>query len=214
MNCQPPKHTGRAAQMQTVFIALLFLPSFVGALSMVAYTVWRYQCLLLSIVKKKSQLQSFYAVQILCLTCLVVWSPPSTVGPSRVLKPPSTPSSVGRFIFRTFQELTGPGGYLKTCWEANSSTIWWLSSSCTSEIKCLQWFHFYVQNFFWRTAVSHFAFLLLSESSFIFFGKSLRDGKSSSGIYGSRLWMWVLISYELCSLHPLYLSLKIKNWGK
>ncbi|XP_066498856.1 transmembrane channel-like protein 5 [Hoplias malabaricus] len=40
MNCQPPKRTGRAAQMQTVFIALLFIPSFVGALSMVAYTVW------------------------------------------------------------------------------------------------------------------------------------------------------------------------------
>ncbi|XP_051569812.1 transmembrane channel-like protein 5 isoform X2 [Myxocyprinus asiaticus] len=40
INCQPPKHTGRAAQMQTVFIALLFFPSFVGALSMVAYTVW------------------------------------------------------------------------------------------------------------------------------------------------------------------------------
>ncbi len=41
MNCQPPKHTGRAAQIQTVFIALLFFPSFVGALSMVAFTVWR-----------------------------------------------------------------------------------------------------------------------------------------------------------------------------
>ncbi|XP_052405815.1 transmembrane channel-like protein 5 isoform X2 [Carassius gibelio] len=40
MNCQPPKHTGRAAQIQTVFIALLFFPSFVGALSMVAFTVW------------------------------------------------------------------------------------------------------------------------------------------------------------------------------
>ncbi|KAI4900238.1 hypothetical protein NFI96_027276, partial [Prochilodus magdalenae] len=40
MNCQPPKRTGRAAQMQTVFIALLFFPSFVGALSVVAYTVW------------------------------------------------------------------------------------------------------------------------------------------------------------------------------
>ncbi|XP_059413265.1 transmembrane channel-like protein 5 isoform X2 [Carassius carassius] len=40
MNCQPPKHTGRAAQIQTVFIALLFFPSFVGVLSMVAYTVW------------------------------------------------------------------------------------------------------------------------------------------------------------------------------
>lgn len=41
MNCQPPKHSGRAAQIQTVFIALLFFPSFVGALSMVAFTVWR-----------------------------------------------------------------------------------------------------------------------------------------------------------------------------
>ncbi|XP_076840059.1 transmembrane channel-like protein 5 isoform X2 [Brachyhypopomus gauderio] len=40
MNCQPPRRTGRAAQMETVYIALLFLPSFVGALSMVAYTVW------------------------------------------------------------------------------------------------------------------------------------------------------------------------------
>uniref|UniRef100_A0A671PRL8 Transmembrane channel-like protein n=1 Tax=Sinocyclocheilus anshuiensis TaxID=1608454 RepID=A0A671PRL8_9TELE len=40
MNCQPPKHTGRATQIQTVFIALLFFPSFVGALSMVAFTVW------------------------------------------------------------------------------------------------------------------------------------------------------------------------------
>ncbi|XP_031418564.1 transmembrane channel-like protein 5, partial [Clupea harengus] len=39
-NCQPPRRSGRAAQMQTIFIALLFLPSFVGALSMVAYTVW------------------------------------------------------------------------------------------------------------------------------------------------------------------------------
>ncbi|XP_062841142.1 transmembrane channel-like protein 5 [Trichomycterus rosablanca] len=41
MNCQPPRRTGRAAQMQTVYVALLFFPSFVGALSMVAYTVWR-----------------------------------------------------------------------------------------------------------------------------------------------------------------------------
>ncbi|KAK3552740.1 hypothetical protein QTP86_022150 [Hemibagrus guttatus] len=40
MNCQPPKHIGRAAQMQTVYVALLFFPSFVGALSLVAYTVW------------------------------------------------------------------------------------------------------------------------------------------------------------------------------
>ncbi|XP_029364795.1 transmembrane channel-like protein 5 [Echeneis naucrates] len=40
-NCQPPRRTGRAAQMQTTFIALLFFPFFVGALSMVAYTAWR-----------------------------------------------------------------------------------------------------------------------------------------------------------------------------
>ncbi|MFT7812141.1 transmembrane channel-like protein 5 [Arapaima gigas] len=39
-NCQPPRRSGRAAQMQTVFIVLLFIPSFVGALSMLAYTVW------------------------------------------------------------------------------------------------------------------------------------------------------------------------------
>ncbi|XP_034755309.1 transmembrane channel-like protein 5 isoform X1 [Etheostoma cragini] len=40
-NCQPPRRSGRAAQMQTIFIALLFFPCFVGALSMVAYTTWR-----------------------------------------------------------------------------------------------------------------------------------------------------------------------------
>ncbi|XP_056891021.1 transmembrane channel-like protein 5 [Takifugu flavidus] len=39
-NCQPPQRTGRAAQMQTILIALLFFPSFVGALSIVAYTAW------------------------------------------------------------------------------------------------------------------------------------------------------------------------------
>uniref|UniRef100_A0A8C8JLA0 Transmembrane channel-like protein n=1 Tax=Oncorhynchus tshawytscha TaxID=74940 RepID=A0A8C8JLA0_ONCTS len=39
-NCQPPRRAGRAAQMQTIFIAILFFPSFLGALSMVAYTVW------------------------------------------------------------------------------------------------------------------------------------------------------------------------------
>ncbi|XP_029910927.1 transmembrane channel-like protein 5 [Myripristis murdjan] len=39
-NCQPPRRSGRAAQMQTIFIALLFIPFFVGALSMVAYTSW------------------------------------------------------------------------------------------------------------------------------------------------------------------------------
>lgn len=42
-NCQPPRRSGRAAQMQTFFIALLFFPFFVGALSMVAYTAWRYE---------------------------------------------------------------------------------------------------------------------------------------------------------------------------
>ncbi|XP_035856733.1 transmembrane channel-like protein 5 isoform X2 [Sander lucioperca] len=40
-NCQPPRRSGRAAQMQTIFIALLFFPYFVGSLSMVAYTAWR-----------------------------------------------------------------------------------------------------------------------------------------------------------------------------
>ncbi|XP_046899636.1 transmembrane channel-like protein 5 [Hypomesus transpacificus] len=39
-NCQPPRRSGRAAQMQTIFIALLFFPSFLGALSMLAHTVW------------------------------------------------------------------------------------------------------------------------------------------------------------------------------
>uniref|UniRef100_A0A7N8X6K1 Transmembrane channel-like protein n=1 Tax=Mastacembelus armatus TaxID=205130 RepID=A0A7N8X6K1_9TELE len=40
-NCQPPRRTARAAQMQTIFIALLFFPFFVGSLSIVAYTAWR-----------------------------------------------------------------------------------------------------------------------------------------------------------------------------
>ncbi|KAJ4945152.1 hypothetical protein JOQ06_013688 [Pogonophryne albipinna] len=39
-NCQPPRRSGRAAQMQTIFIALLFFPFFVGAVSMVAFTTW------------------------------------------------------------------------------------------------------------------------------------------------------------------------------
>ncbi|XP_062400242.1 transmembrane channel-like protein 5 isoform X2 [Sardina pilchardus] len=39
-NCQPPRKSGRAAQMQTIFIGLLFLPSYVGALSVIAYTFW------------------------------------------------------------------------------------------------------------------------------------------------------------------------------
>ncbi|XP_069036968.1 transmembrane channel-like protein 5 isoform X1 [Lepisosteus oculatus] len=40
-NCQPPRRLGRAAQIQTIFILLLFFPSFAGVLSMVAVTVWR-----------------------------------------------------------------------------------------------------------------------------------------------------------------------------
>ncbi|XP_053712092.1 transmembrane channel-like protein 5 isoform X1 [Synchiropus splendidus] len=39
-NCQPPRRSGRAAQMKTIFIALLFFPFFVGALSVVGYTSW------------------------------------------------------------------------------------------------------------------------------------------------------------------------------
>ncbi|KAM3623824.1 uncharacterized protein V6R79_015977 [Siganus canaliculatus] len=40
-NCQPPRRSGRAAQMKTIFIALLFFPFLVGALSIFAYTSWR-----------------------------------------------------------------------------------------------------------------------------------------------------------------------------
>ncbi|MGH0128278.1 UNVERIFIED_CONTAM: hypothetical protein FKN15_034114 [Acipenser sinensis] len=40
-NCQPPKQSWRAAQMMTTFILLLFFPSFSGALSVVAFIVWR-----------------------------------------------------------------------------------------------------------------------------------------------------------------------------
>ncbi|KAM9792613.1 transmembrane channel-like protein 5 [Neosynchiropus ocellatus] len=40
LNCQPPRRSGRAAQMKTIFIALLFFPFFVGALSVVGYTSW------------------------------------------------------------------------------------------------------------------------------------------------------------------------------
>uniref|UniRef100_A0A672GP89 Transmembrane channel-like protein n=1 Tax=Salarias fasciatus TaxID=181472 RepID=A0A672GP89_SALFA len=39
-NCQPPRRSARAAQMQTIFIFLLFFPFFLGALSVVAYTAW------------------------------------------------------------------------------------------------------------------------------------------------------------------------------
>ncbi len=69
-NCQPPRRSGRAAQMQTIFIALLFCPFFVGALSMVAYTTWRYKdmtCLdhfkLLCYIN--SHIKSFYKI----ITC-------------------------------------------------------------------------------------------------------------------------------------------------
>ncbi|CAL9700720.1 unnamed protein product [Knipowitschia caucasica] len=39
-NCQPPRRTGRAAQMKTIFTALLFFPFFLGALAIVGYTTW------------------------------------------------------------------------------------------------------------------------------------------------------------------------------
>ncbi|XP_015237138.1 PREDICTED: transmembrane channel-like protein 5 [Cyprinodon variegatus] len=39
-NCQPPRRSGRAAQMKTIIIFLLFFPFFMGALSIVAYTSW------------------------------------------------------------------------------------------------------------------------------------------------------------------------------
>ncbi|NXE47069.1 TMC5 protein, partial [Casuarius casuarius] len=41
MNCQPPRKVWRAAQMTTLFIFLLFFPSLVGVLSVIAVTVWR-----------------------------------------------------------------------------------------------------------------------------------------------------------------------------
>ncbi|XP_064376394.1 transmembrane channel-like protein 5 isoform X2 [Dromaius novaehollandiae] len=41
MNCQPPHKVWRAAQMTTLFIFLLFFPSLVGVLSVIAVTVWR-----------------------------------------------------------------------------------------------------------------------------------------------------------------------------
>lgn len=51
-NCQPPRRSGRAAQMQTIFIALLFFPFFVGAVSMVAFTAWRYEDMTFSLESK------------------------------------------------------------------------------------------------------------------------------------------------------------------
>nr|XP_056722580.1 transmembrane channel-like protein 5 [Euleptes europaea] len=41
MNCQPPRKAWRAAQMNTLFIFLLFFPSFTGVLSVIAVVVWR-----------------------------------------------------------------------------------------------------------------------------------------------------------------------------
>lgn len=41
MNCQPPRKVWRASQMNTIFVILLFFPSFVGVLSVLGFTVWR-----------------------------------------------------------------------------------------------------------------------------------------------------------------------------
>lgn len=57
-NCQPPRRSGRAAQMQTIFIALLFFPFFVGALSIVAYSSWRYEDVIFDCLK--CQLETNY----------------------------------------------------------------------------------------------------------------------------------------------------------
>ncbi|XP_053327648.1 transmembrane channel-like protein 5 isoform X2 [Spea bombifrons] len=43
MNCIPPRRAWRASQMTTVFIFLLFFPSFAGALCVIGVTVWRRQ---------------------------------------------------------------------------------------------------------------------------------------------------------------------------
>uniref|UniRef100_A0A8C0G911 Transmembrane channel-like protein n=1 Tax=Chelonoidis abingdonii TaxID=106734 RepID=A0A8C0G911_CHEAB len=40
-NCQPPRKVWRASQMTTLFIFLLFFPSFTGVLSVMAVTIWR-----------------------------------------------------------------------------------------------------------------------------------------------------------------------------
>ncbi|KAK9393186.1 transmembrane channel-like 5 [Crotalus adamanteus] len=40
-NCQPPRKAWRGSQMNTIFVFLLFFPSFTGVLSAVAVTVWR-----------------------------------------------------------------------------------------------------------------------------------------------------------------------------
>uniref|UniRef100_H9G5A0 Transmembrane channel-like protein n=1 Tax=Anolis carolinensis TaxID=28377 RepID=H9G5A0_ANOCA len=41
MNCQPPRKAWRASQMNTIFVFLLFFPSFAGVLAVVAIAVWR-----------------------------------------------------------------------------------------------------------------------------------------------------------------------------
>ncbi|KAH0631898.1 hypothetical protein JD844_019797 [Phrynosoma platyrhinos] len=43
MNCQPPRKAWRASQMNTIFVFLLFFPSFAGVLAVIAITVWRYK---------------------------------------------------------------------------------------------------------------------------------------------------------------------------
>ncbi|XP_052535545.1 transmembrane channel-like protein 5 isoform X2 [Tympanuchus pallidicinctus] len=40
-NCQPPRKAWRAAQMTTFFMFILFFPSLIGVLSVIAVTVWR-----------------------------------------------------------------------------------------------------------------------------------------------------------------------------
>ncbi|XP_070617244.1 transmembrane channel-like protein 5 isoform X2 [Erythrolamprus reginae] len=40
-NCQPPRKAWRGSQMNTIFVFLLFFPSFTGVLSVIAVTVWR-----------------------------------------------------------------------------------------------------------------------------------------------------------------------------
>ncbi|XP_077683617.1 transmembrane channel-like protein 5 isoform X1 [Eretmochelys imbricata] len=40
-NCQPPRKVWRASQMTTLFIFLLFFPSFTGVLAVMAVTIWR-----------------------------------------------------------------------------------------------------------------------------------------------------------------------------
>ncbi|KAG9477040.1 hypothetical protein GDO78_002432 [Eleutherodactylus coqui] len=41
MNCIPPRRAWRASQMTTVFVFILFFPSFVGVLSVIGVTFWR-----------------------------------------------------------------------------------------------------------------------------------------------------------------------------